>query len=179
MVATQIFFIFTPILREIIQFWVIFQMGDSTTKQKATLVWNEVDYTKSRWYDEEVDWNSKNLQSIQRFPVICHFCHDLPQWNHESSLHGFGLKWGVVKKYVSHRNTLDLPFQPYPRTVTTRSIMILVGDPLNPELNLYLPLDVTGCGVRSKYLLIATLVFSLGPNSLKDPRGHLLHPSSS
>ena len=46
--------------------------------------------------------------------------------------------------------------------------MILVGDPLNPELNLYLPLDVTGCGVRSKYL--QPLVFSLGPNSLKDPR---------
>lgn len=46
--------------------------------------------------------------------------------------------------------------------------MILVGDPLNPELNLYLPLDVTGCGVRSKYL--QPLVFSLGPNSLKNPR---------
>ena len=126
----------------------IAQMGDSTTKQKATLVWNGEDYTSLDGMMRkliETQKISSRYRGSRWFVMIFH-----NETMKAAFMGSFEFKRRVVKKYgFKHRNTLNLPPQPYPRTFTTRRIIDFSRGIPN-YINLYLPLDVTGCGVRSK-----------------------------
>lgn len=144
MVATQILLIFTPMLGEMMQFWVILFRWVIQPPSRMPLLFG------MGWIIQSLDGMMRkligtqlNLQSIQIVPVICRFCHDLPQWNHESSLHGFfwvqteGLSKNTVLK-------IEIPWiylpNPTPRTVTTRRILDFSRGIPN-----YKPLFATGC----------------------------------
>ena len=136
----KLFFIFTPILGEMIQFRLIFQMDDSTTKQKATLVWNGGYYTKSWWYDEEVDWNSIKSPVATEGPGDLSWSSTMKPWKQPSWVL-LGSNGGLSKNTVSKIGIhwIYLPDPTHERFTTRRIIDFSRGIPN------YKPLFATGC----------------------------------